>query len=335
MRVWRATYVALADAQLPIPLPTMGTAKLLQIEPIVRDHAHGANGSQNGNGTKIVDQRNTLNDLAGDEWLAETKSFFFQKGLGASHPHAEIERQHPAPFSYQDVERLVRFFTKRRQTVLDPFGGVGSTAKACALSSRRSISIELSKRWHSLAQRRLRTEVASATSKSQKLLLGDARKILPNLRANSVDFVVTSPPYWAILNKRPDHKALERVRLDLATSYSTDTRDLGNIADYSAFVDEIVSVFRATARLLKPNRYMAIIVSDFRHKATFYSFHSDLIQRLNGAEVQRTFWLELQGVKVLLQNQKSLKPYGYPFAYVENVHHQYILIFRKVLCRSR
>ena len=37
----------------------------------------------------------------------------------------------------------------------------------------------------------------------------------------------------------------------------------------------------------------------------------------------------LQGVKVLLQNHKSLLPYGYPFSYVENIHHQYILIFKK------
>lgn len=39
--------------------------------------------------------------------------------------------------------------------------------------------------------------------------------------------------------------------------------------------------------------------------------------------------LKLQGTKILLQNHKSLLPYGYPFAYVENIHHQYILIFRK------
>ena len=30
---------------------------------------------------KPVDKRNTLNDLNGTEWLPETKSFFYQKGL--------------------------------------------------------------------------------------------------------------------------------------------------------------------------------------------------------------------------------------------------------------
>lgn len=273
--------------------------------------------------------RNTLNDLPGEEWLPETKSFFFQKGLGASHPHASIERQHPAPFSFQDVQRLVTFFTKAGCTVLDPFSGVGSTAKACALSGRKAIGIELSERWHQLAQERLELEVAIGESSRHDLILGDSRAVLPTLPADSVDFVVTSPPYWAILNKKPDHKAMERVRLDLATTYSTDNRDLGNIGEYTAFLDEIISVFLACGRVLKPRGYMALVVSDFRHQSRFHSFHSDLIQALDQAAIEPTDSLALQGVKVLLQNHKSLKPYGYPFAYVENIHHQYILIFRK------
>src|SRR4051812_7712399 len=83
-----------------------------------------------------VDPRNKLNELTAREWIPETKSFWFQKGLGASHPHAEIERLHPAPFSFQDVGRLIRFFTKSGEEVLDPFLGVGSTLKACAVLGR-------------------------------------------------------------------------------------------------------------------------------------------------------------------------------------------------------
>ena len=104
---------------------------------------------------KPVDKRNTLNDLNGTEWLPETKSFFYQKGLGSKHPHAQIERQHPAPYSFQDIEHLITFFTKKGMSVLDPFGGVGSTAKASALEGRICTSIELSEQWHNLAIERL------------------------------------------------------------------------------------------------------------------------------------------------------------------------------------
>ena len=73
-----------------------------------------------------VSPRNTLNELTSKEWIQETKSWFRQKGLGANHDHAKIEREHPAPYSFQDVARLITFFTKKGQSVLDPFCGVGS-----------------------------------------------------------------------------------------------------------------------------------------------------------------------------------------------------------------
>ncbi len=91
-----------------------------------------------------VDKRNSLNDLTGKDWLPETKSFFYQKGLGADSPEAQIEKLHPAPYSFQDIGHLVRFFTKKGMRVLDPFGGVGSTAKACEIDGRVCTSIELS-----------------------------------------------------------------------------------------------------------------------------------------------------------------------------------------------
>lgn len=74
---------------------------------------------------------------------------------------------------------------------------------------------------------------------------------------------------------------------------------------------------------------MAVVVSDFRDKNEFVSFHSDLICKLNNVDLNNGGMLRLQGTKVLLQNHKTLLPYGYPFAYVENIHHQYILIFKK------
>lgn len=280
---------------------------------------------------QIVDPRNTLNELTGSEWLPETKSFFFQKGLGSKHPHAQIEKQHPAPYSFQDISRLILFFTKSGMSVLDPFGGVGSTAKACALYGRICTSIELSERWHNLSIERLEYEVGIGSSESHQFINDDCRDVLAQMEDDVFDFMVTSPPYWAILNKKADHKVREgRVSQNLATNYSDDDRDLGNIEKYEDFLDIIVNdVFLQCGRVLKPKKYMCIVVSDFRNKSEFVSFHSDLIQKLNKTEVGGGYRLELQGVKVLAQNHKTLLPYGYPFAYVENIHHQFILIFRK------
>ena len=281
---------------------------------------------------KPVDPRNTLNDLNGSQWLPETKSFFYQKGLGAKHPHAQIERQHPAPFSFQDISHLITFFTKRGMKVLDPFGGVGSTAKACELEGRICTSIELQQKWHELSIERLETEVGEGTSKKHTFILGDTREELKKIEDGSFDFIVTSPPYWSILNKKADYKVKkERLANNLATNYSdNDAKDLANIENYDEFLRVLVDdVFLECGRVLRPKKYMCLVVSDFRNKSEFISFHSDLIQAINRRETSDNYQLTLQGVKVLLQNHKSLLPYGYPFAYVENIHHQYILIFRK------
>lgn len=277
------------------------------------------------------DKRNKINDLTGKEWMPETKSFWYQKGLGKSHPHAQIEKQHPAPFSFQDISRLISFFTKMGDVVLDPFSGVGSTVKAAALNERKGVGIELSPKWSRLSLERFEIEVGEGTAKKHEIITGDSRVVLKSMERNSVDFVVTSPPYWSILNKKADHKVKsERIANDLSTNYSDSDDDLGNIEEYLDFLNIMTEdIFLETGKIMRPQKYIAIIVSDFRHKSKFISFHSDLIQRLDNLNLGDGFEFTLQGVKVLLQNHKSLLPYGYPFAYVENIHHQYILIFRK------
>ena len=275
-----------------------------------------------------VDPRNKLNELTAREWIPETKSFWFQKGLGASHPHAEIERLHPAPFSFQDVSRLVRFFTKSGEHVLDPFLGVGSTLKACALLGRRGTGVELMPTWADLARLRLERELADVDPDSvppQEVLEGDIRECVRTLPEEEFRLVVTSPPYWRILNKSPDHKVLsERVGHGLSVSYGDDPRDLGNIESYDEFVSELVQIFSGVSRLVTPGGHLAIVVGDFRHGSEFIPFHADLARDLPAAST----W-GLQAVNVLAQNHKRLFPYGYPYAYVPNLHHQYVLIFRK------
>ena len=236
------------------------------------------------NGT--VDPRNQLNDLTGKDWLPETKSFFYQKGLGANHPEAQIEKLHPAPYSFQDIAHLVKFFTKAGMRVLDPFGGVGSTAKACEVTGRVCTSIELSKTWHNLSIERLEKEVGEGTSKKHNFINGDSCEELLKIDSESMDFMVTSPPYWGILNKQDQKVKKNRVANNLETKYSESEQDLGNVEEYEEFLKILVSkIFLQCARTLKTGKYMAIVVSDFRDKSDYISFHSDLIHDLNKAEI--------------------------------------------------
>ena len=267
---------------------------------------------------------NNLNDLTAREWIPETISVFVQKGLGAKHKDAQIEKQHPAPYSFQDVARLIRFFTKSEQRVLDPFVGVGSTLKACAVHNRKGTGIELVPKYVELSKKRLETELGELfDNKDQTIIEGNALKVIKKFEDDYFDFIVTSPPYWSILNKKADHKVKEtRLANNLDTKYSEHKDDLANIPDYEKFLDVLSDFFKDCGRILKPRKYLCIVVSDFRNKDKYYMFHSDLASKLEKKGYQ------LKGITILYQGRKKVYPYGYPYSYVPNIHHQYILILQ-------
>jgi DNA modification methylase len=269
------------------------------------------------------DLNNKLNDLTSKEWLPETVTVFTQKGLGAGNKNAQIEKQHPAPFSYQDIMRLIKFYSKEGDNILDPFSGVGSTVKACAFENRIGYGIELNPKYHNLSIERIELEVPDEMKhkKNQNFINSDCISGIKKIENDFFDFIVTSPPYWNIL-ETVDHKSGERLKDNLDVKYSDNSDDLGNISDYDEFLEILSTFFDDCSRILKNGKYLAIIVSDFRKKEKFHIFHADLANKI---ESKGNF--KLKGIKILYQKHKSIYPYGYPFTFVPNIHHQNVLIF--------
>ncbi len=306
---------------------------------------------------------NTLNDLDAREWLRTTKSIWYEnltdlqvpaleaiaaalrqtvgdeateKILGQvldsilvskPGPRDKLKALHPATFPETDVERLIRFFTKEGEQVLDPFVGSGSTLVAARHSGRGSLGIELIPRWAEIAEQRANSQLCmfdSPTVEAQ-VRLGDARTVLRGLPDESYDLVLTSPPYWSMLNKPADHKmTAERVSRNLPTNYSSSEVDLANIETYQDFLDQLGEVFAQCVRVLKPMKYIVVIVSDFRHKSQFIMYHADV-----GRMLER-LGMTLAGVTILVQDSKTLYPYGMPHTFVSNIHHQYVVVARKL-----
>jgi len=66
------------------------------------------------------------------------------------------DNSHPAIFPLEIPYRLIRFYTWRDETVLDPFMGSGTTLRACKDLGRRGIGIELEEKYCEIAAERLR-----------------------------------------------------------------------------------------------------------------------------------------------------------------------------------
>lgn len=73
----------------------------------------------------------------------------------------QLRRDHPAPYPVEIPRRLIRMFSFVGDTVVDPFGGTGTTAVAALETGRNSVSVEIDPTYVALLEQRLRDHVLS------------------------------------------------------------------------------------------------------------------------------------------------------------------------------
>lgn len=67
-------------------------------------------------------------------------------------------KKHPAPFPFEVAYRLIRMFSFWGDTVIDPFGGTGTTMLAAMKAHRNSIGVEIDPEYCQMTFKRLNTE---------------------------------------------------------------------------------------------------------------------------------------------------------------------------------
>ncbi len=268
------------------------------------------------------DERNKLNDLTGKIWLQLTKSFWMSEKCAED----KAAFNHPAPFLIKDIEKLIAMFTKKGMTVLDPFMGSGTTGIAAYYLKRKCYGIDLSEEYRDLAMSRyMNLENADHFI---KYIVGDSLveiKKLPN-----IDYIVTSPPYHNILqNKgsgtRNDNsdKGYRNGARQGVEYYSDKPNDLGNQESYNNFLKLLEKIFIECYKKLNDNKYCTIIMSDFTVNKKEVCVQADVVHMM------QNIGFEFVGTTILLQDNKPLYPFGYPYAYKINHMHQNIMNFRK------
>ena len=296
---------------------------------------------------------NTLNELSGEEWLYFTKSVWgtaYPSELGHS-----IRKQHGANKPPRLMARLIEFFTVTGELVLDPFAGVGGTllGAAVARGPRRALGLEIEPRWVEI-YRRLVADLAAERDGRGPLLadigpsdpggergfdasglemrLGDSLVLLPEIESDSVDFVATDPPYNIQLPITMSGGKLAEEHANRRTDYAMVTEhagDLANSADYATFLDRMGVVFAELLRVLRPNRYAAVIVRDAYQDGRYIFTGSDLADRATRAG------FTAKGDVIWYQAGTRLRPYGYPHSFVPNIAHQHVLVLRREHRRKR
>lgn len=266
------------------------------------------------------DERNTLNDLDGRSWLLLSKSFW----ISESSIEDKAAYSHPAPFMVKDIEKLISLFTKRGMTVLDPFVGSGTTLIAASNLGRKGIGIDLNEEYHQLYIHR----ISNAEQQCEcEYLVGDSLEVLDTI--GEVDYIVTSPPYHNILrnnSKGTRNNSGKNYRMsarDGVDYYSEMNNDLGNFNRYEDFLVALKDIMEKAFNHLSNKKYASIIISDFTVDKKEVCVQADIVK------LMQEIGFNFVGTTILIQTVKPLYPFGYPYAYKINHHHQNIINFRK------
>jgi DNA modification methylase len=246
-------------------------------------------------------------------------------------PRKKDEILHPAKYPEDLVDMCVQHFTVENDNVFDPMSGTGSTQLGALKNKRNGYGTELSEFFAGIAIGRCEeylepTQMAMfAEVKEQnfKILCKDARSITDE-DFPKLDYILTSPPYWDMLNMKGAENQAKRLEKGLQTNYSSSDKDFGNISDYNTFVQELAEIYFKLSKFLKPGGYFTIVVKNIKKQGSNYPFAWDLSMELQKKLIllPEFFWC---------QDDISIAPYGYGNTWVSNTFHQYCLNFQKPL----
>ncbi len=265
--------------------------------------------------------RNRLNNLTGKEWVYWSKSVI--TNIYPPNLQHKLRSQHGAQKPPDLCADLIRVFTKERETVLDPFAGVGGTLLGATLSGRRAIGVELDLKWIDIYREVCRREKMP----EQIIIEGDSRDELTKLADEGieVDMILTDVPYWRMdkvtKSKGQFKKVGERARAN-RRSKLTSFNGL-SYSTKSEWLEQMREIFKKAVSVLKPMGYIAIFIGDMYNGGQYHFLAADLAAALE------TLPMTMKANLTWYDVSKSLHVYGYLYEYIPSLIHQNVLIYRK------
>ena len=229
---------------------------------------------------------------------------------------------HPAVFPEEIPYRLARMFSFVGETVLDPFAGTGTTARAVIPIGRDAICVDQNLEYVQTIERECRglVEDSCGLQSALQAVHRDSRD-MSFIEADSIGLVVTSPPYW---NK---------------ADYGQSGINLGREENYSSFLLSVRPVFEECFRVLMPGRKICVVTANVNqhtdHGLLTFPLATDfavLLRDIGFLMVNEIIWSK-DGTGGRWGSYGAQRPIfgSYPFPpnlLFKNVH-EYVLVFAK------
>ena len=271
---------------------------------------------------------NPLNNLSGGDWLNFTTSVFstFYTTNGKDSYAHDIRKIHPSPKPPQLMKEIIEFFTKENELVFDYFMGVGGSLLGAGLCNRKAIGIDLNEKYieaYKNAAKEIGVDIFSTKCGDCLEILNNEKEMESLLSDEKISLVLIDPPYANMMSKEKTGGDIA-VYGNKATPFTNDERDFGNLSQ-TAFFDSLKQSVELVLPYIKKHGYIVIFIKDLQpNKKELNLLHADIIKKIN--EIPN---LNYKGLRIWADRSAKLFPYGYPFSFVANQIHQYILVFRK------
>lgn len=244
-----------------------------------------------------------LNNLTARAWTRLTRSTWITQNLLLHLKQqvfdidicllTHIKRNNKTMSTTLDENRikLIELLTQEQQIVCDPLSNCDETLKACSVTARQFIGYGNIDNYNHQRVNTLKPCVNDTTT----LLSGDL--FYAELSRRKIDFILTEIIPYNFKTKPPNA--------------------------YANYLHETLHHLKKAISALRYKGYVAVFTTDQRFGNQYYAPHTKLLPLLEDE-------LVLQGIITIIQENKKLKSFGYPTAYVPNIIHQNVLILRKL-----
>ncbi len=232
--------------------------------------------------------------------LEDTTVWSFEK-RGDWSTHKGFFRGNWAP---QVPFNLIKRYSNPSEIVLVPFLGSGTSLIEAKRLGRKGIGLDINAQF--LKNAIVSIKKAEGLPTSQSVILMDSRDLSP-LKSNSVDLALLHPPYAD------------------AIEYSDLKGDLSSFHSISEFCEELSIVLGTVARVLKPDKIMALMVGDLRRRRKIVPLGLKVLQIC----VEMGF--DLIEIVIKIQHNCNSMDYWRKVAKKLNfllLAHEYLFIFR-------
>lgn len=232
-------------------------------------------------------------------------------------------------FNPDEVYRIIKFWTKKGDTIVAPYGSRGVIGLIAYLLGRNSYSNDVVPEY--MDNIKSRFEYAKGN-------IGDEDTILEAFLCDAVTSKVqgtrtVTKQGWKVVDKKTKKYKSEVADCVIfnppyfdVERYTSVDGQLSDIHDYEKFLEQYAKAIEQHYRILKHGGFAIAVVNDFRKDGVFYNFHGDtinickekgflyhdiVINQLNGQSMQAIGSFEKNGLKIMAKS------------------HEYILVFRK------